>query len=867
MKRKTTSFLLFFILTTLFSKAQIVPPTASSADIYQQLKKLNVLGSVLYIAAHPDDENNGLLPYLAKEKLYRTAYLSLTRGDGGQNLIGPEQGIELGMIRTHELMAARAIDGSEQYFSTAYEFGFSKSAEEALRIWDRQRVLQDVVWMIRKFQPDIIVARFPGDERAGHGHHAASAIIANEAFEAAADPKKFPEQFKHGLRPWKAKRILWNTFNFGRTNTTGDNQLKVEVGAFNPLLGKSYGELGGEARSMHKSQAEGRPRRRGEVFEYFVTTGGDSAKTDIMEGINTDWSRLKVDALIQSINAQGKQVSIPINNKAEVDSIQFLLQQVLQQYDFRSPDKSVPVLVKLYHKINKLKTNDQVWKTQKLKELKEIIEFASALFMEAYTQQETALKGDSVRVNYFMNKRSSVAIKIQSVKLADQQDTTVMIATERNKNYQFTKVLVPTIGPEMTQPYWLRKPRENDGMFVVEDQLEVGKFWNDPLYHVVFTVDIEGSLFEFKKPVMYKYVDAERGELYQPFIIVPHVELYMNPSVVLLNVKDEKGRNRSDSMLHVVYRSNFTHPGLITDLNIRQEAVKSVNAGEKKSFTKGQRQIIDIPISQVYNSKAPVKYLEATMRILMPDGRALNFSDYFKSIRYDHIPNIHYAFRDYVKVIDTEIKVRGKKIGFIPGSGDVMPEALKQMGYEVKVLDDASVTDEGLKDLDAIITGVRAYNIHEWLTGKHDVMMRYVQNGGNLIVQYNRNQGGVSNLKIGPYPFQIGTTRVTEEDAAVKFVLPQHPVLNYPNAITQEDFKEWIQERSTYQADQFIGKYEAPLGMNDKGEKESTGSLITTKYGKGNFAYVSLVMFRQLPAGNPGAFKILANLIALPKQP
>jgi len=306
MKRKNTSFLLFFCLLTYFVKAQIVPPTASSSDIYQQLKKLNVLGSVLYIAAHPDDENNGLLPYLAKEKLYRTAYLSLTRGDGGQNLIGPEQGIELGMIRTHELMAARAIDGSEQYFSTAYEFGFSKSAEEALRIWDRERVLEDVVWMIRKFQPDIIVARFPGDERAGHGHHAASAIIANEAFEAAADPNKFPDQFRYGVKPWKAKRILWNTFNFGRTNTTSDNQLKMEVGGYNPLIGKSYGELGGEARSMHKSQAEGRPRRRGEVFEYFVTTGGDSAKTDIMEGINTGWERLKVDTVLQTVTTQGK---------------------------------------------------------------------------------------------------------------------------------------------------------------------------------------------------------------------------------------------------------------------------------------------------------------------------------------------------------------------------------------------------------------------------------------------------------------------------------------------------------------------------------------------------------------------------------
>jgi hypothetical protein len=618
---------------------------------------------------------------------------------------------------------------------------------------------------------------------------------------------------------------------------------------------------------MHKSQAEGRPRRRGEVFEYFVTTGGDSAKTDIMEGINTGWERLKVDTVLQTVTTQGKTTSLPINNKAQIDSIQLLLQQVLQQYDFKSPDKSVPALVKLYRKIESLKTSDQLWKSQKLKELKEIIEFASALFVEAYTQQETALKGDSVRVSYFINKRSDVPMKISSVKMADYQDTLMMLYPEKNKNYVFTKVLVPIFGAEITQPYWLRQPKVRDGMFTVSDQIDVGKAWNDPLYHAVFTVEIDGYTFDLKKPVLYKYVDAERGELYQPFIIVPHVELYMSPSVVLLNVKDEYGKNRSDSMLHVIYRSNFSQTGITTDLNIRQEAVKPVISGEKRSFIKGQRQIIDIPISKVYNSKAPVKYLEATMRITTPEGKALNFSDYFKAIKYDHIPNIHYAFRDYVKVIDSEIKVRGKKIGFIPGSGDVMPEALKQMGYEVKILDDASVTDDGLKDLDAIITGVRAYNIHEWLSGKYDVMMRYVQNGGNLIVQYNRNQGGVSNPKIGPYPFQISSTRVTEEDAVVKFVQPQHPVLNYPNKISQEDFNDWVQERSTYQADQFIGKYEAPLGMNDKGEKESTGSLITTKYGKGNFAYVSLVMFRQLPAGNPGAFKILANLVALPKQP
>lgn len=860
--------ILFFVFSLLFigsAKAQTAPVTASSADIYQQLKKLNVLGSVLYIAAHPDDENNGLLPYLAKEKLYRTAYLSLTRGDGGQNLIGPEQGIELGMIRTHELMAARAIDGSEQYFTRAYEFGFSKSAEEALRVWDREQVLSDVVWMIRSLQPDIIIARFPPDARAGHGHHAASAIIANEAYTAAADTSKFPEQFKYGVRPWRAKRLLWNTFNFGRTNTTSEQQLKMEVGAFNPLLGKSYGELGGEARSMHKSQAEGRPRRRGEVFEYFVHVAGDSAATDIMEGVNIGWSRLKQSREVVLKNTEGKEIRKQLSNEAEIDQIQNAIQSIINQYDFKQPQKSVPDLVKLYkHMYNKMPPG--AWRSQKLKEVQEIIEYASGLFAEAFTQQETALKGDSVRVNFFLNKRNDVAITIRSMRFAGSKDTTVMQVMEKNRNYQYPQILVSDKGPENTQPYWLRKTKNKEGMFVVENQQEIGKAWSDPVFTALFDIEIEGVQFQLQRPVMYKYVDAERGELYQPFIIVPHVEIYMGSTVILTNVKDEKGMNRADPMLHIVYRSNFSQQQVTTTLNIRQESVKPVFSREQRNFVKGQRQIVNVPLKQVYNPDAAAQYLEATISIVPPDGRTLNFSDYFKSIRYDHIPNISYAFRDHVKVLKEEIKVRGKKVGFIPGSGDMMPEALKQMGYEVKELDDADITDDHLKEFDAIVTGVRAYNLNEWLTGKYDVMMRYVENGGNLIVQYNRNQGGVASPKIGPYPFQISSNRVTEEDAEVRFVIPDHTVLNFPNKISSQDFVNWVQERSTYQADQADSRYQSPLSMNDTGEKASSGSLITAAYGKGNFAYVSLVMFRQLPAGNAGAFKILANLIAMPKH-
>ncbi len=865
MKKNITLLFLFYCFLTGKLQAQIVPVTTGSSEIYQQLRKLNVLGSVLYIAAHPDDENNGLLPYLAKEKLYRTAYLSLTRGDGGQNLIGPEQGIELGMIRTHELMAARAIDGSEQYFTRAYEFGFSKSSDEALRVWDREQVLADVVWMIRSLQPDIIIARFPPDARAGHGHHAASAIIANEAYTAAADATKFTEQFRYGVKPWRAKRLLWNTFNFGRTNTTSDNQLKMEVGVYNPLLGKSYGELGGEARSMHKSQAEGRPRRRGEVFEYFVHVAGDSAKTDIMEDVNTGWSRFKQSREATVANSQDKETKVQVAAEAAINQIQHTIQEIIDQYDFRQPQKSVPALVQLYkYMYNEIPAG--AWRSQKLKEVQGIIEQASGLFVEAVTQQETALKGDSVRVNFFVNKRSDVAATIRSMRFEGEKDTIVMQAMGKNKNYQYARILFSDKDPVHTQPYWLRKTKTTDGMFSVDDQQEIGKAWNDPVFSAVFNIEIEGVRFQIQRPVLYKYVDAERGELYQPFVIVPHIEVYMGATILLLNVTDETGKNRADSMLHVVYRSNFSQQNVLTTLGIRQETIKPVFSREQRNFVKGQRQIVNVPLTKVYNPDAAVQYLEATMSIVPADGRILNFSDYFKSIRYNHIPNINYAFRDHVKILKEEIKVRGKKVGFIPGSGDMMPEALKQMGYEVKELNDADITDDNLQEFDAIVTGVRAYNLNEWLTNKYDVMMRYVERGGNLVVQYNRNQGGISSPKIGPYPFQISSNRVTEEDAEVRFMIPDHPVLNFPNKITGNDFIDWVQERSTYQADQADSRYQFPLSMNDIGEKASNGSLITAAYGKGNFSYVSLVMFRQLPAGNPGAFKILANLIAMPKH-
>ena len=822
-----------------------IPATNNSADIFLQLKKLDVLGSVLYIAAHPDDENNGLLPYLAKEKLYRTGYLSLTRGDGGQNLIGSEQGIELGLIRTQELLAARRMDGAEQYFSSAFEFGFSKNANEALRIWDREKVLSDIVWVIRKFKPDVIITRFPGDARAGHGHHAASSILANEAFKAAADSTKFSDQLQY-VETWQAKRILWNTFNFGGANTTGDDQLKIDIGGFNPLLGESYGEIGGEARSMHKSQGEGRPRRRGTGFEYFVTTGGDTPKTTLMDGIIIDWSRIKDGATIeQSIH------------------------KIIHDYNFEHPENSVDSLVELYKKIQRM--NDRsIWRNEKLKELQNIILACSGIFAEATSDNEYAVRGEKMNINFFVNKRNNANIHLESISMntaeSNSFDSTLNIKLAVNQNISFNKTFFVSNSKALTQPYWLQNQMNSIGMFNVSNQSLIGNAENDPSYIATFTFKAKDISFIVYRPVQYKVVDPVKGELYQPVVVISPLIVSLSPDILLTNVQ-QSNKIVSHPTLQLQYKSNFAGNQVPVSIHLKQADSIVYSKDTIIDFEAGKIYHLVLPINTFYQNNLD-KQISAAINITV-NGSSHQYTHYLRAIKYDHIPDIHYLYKDNIVVLNDAIKTLGKKVGYIIGAGDKVPDALEQLGYEIKYLTEADLVDENIKNLDAIIVGIRAYNIYEWLTNKNDVLNRYVEKGGNLIVQYLKsNTVGLKNVKAGPYKFLVNSSsRVTEEDAKVNFVLPEHPVLNYPNKITDADFKNWVQERSTYQAEQSDPHFETPLSMKDSGDKEETkGSLAIAKFGKGNFVYVSLVLFRQLPAGNPGAYKIMANLIALPKN-
>jgi len=818
------------------------PKSYSSADILQQLRQLKVVGSVLYIAAHPDDENTRLLAYLAREKDYRTAYMSLTRGDGGQNLLGNEQGIELGLIRTQELLAARRIDGAEQFFSRAYDFGFSKSPQEALKIWGADTILSDVVWVIRNFQPDVIITRFPEDGRAGHGHHSASAILAREAFTAAADSTRFPEQLKGNVHVWKAKRILWNTFNFGGNNTTDEGQYKMDVGAYNEVLGKSYGEIAAESRSQHKSQGFGVASSRGHSTEYFSTVAGDPPVKDLMDGVVTDWSRLGAPAI-----------------DASVDSL-------VNSYDPRHPSGSLPELERLAGTIRALPVSN--WRSYKLRQVYQLENACSGLWTEAYVTTPNLVRGEDVTVTVSMINRGPEKIRLVHM-LVGFKDKVMNVDLPENSTVNY---MIPVHIPEgmpISQPYWLEEEK-TEGRFTVTNQSNIGKPQNDAPLSVVIGLDGSGSR-EFTIPIMYHHTDPVRGELYQPVEITPALLVYFVPATILDNLQPA------------------FHPPLkvtlmaMKDINATSLVLTMTNGSQMLVINKGAAHLsngksyeYDIPYNEAFMKESRGKSISLSATVESTDshvdsnGKAVNiegtYSAGLKEIDYSHIPFIHYFHGTSALVIGEQVKVAGKRIGYIEGAGDKVISCLELMGYEVTPLSQRDILSGNLSRYDAIVTGVRAFNTQPWLANVLPKLMDYVHEGGVLLEQYNNFRGLVA-PQLGPYPFEVGSGRVTDEGAEVTFLDKDNAAFHYPNEITKTDFAGWIQERGLYYIDEngsLDSHYKSLLGMQDPGEETQKGSLIVTDYGKGKFVYTALAFFRQLPAGVPGAYRLFANLLAKP---
>ena len=833
MRKIQIQILIIFLTGISISFAQ-QPQKPSSVEIYNQIKKLNFLGSVLYVAAHPDDENTRLISYMANEMNARTGYLSLTRGDGGQNLIGPQLRELLGVIRTQELIEARKIDGGEQFFSRANDFGYSKTPDETLEIWDKDKVLADVVWTIRKFQPDVIINRFdhrsPGTT---HGHHTSSAMLSVESFKLTNDPKVFPEQLKY-VKPWQVKRLFFNPswWFYGsqeRFDAADKSKFtKLETGVYYTGIGKSNQEIAALSRSRHQSQGFGSTGARGEETEYLELIKGDSPieRDNLFDGIDTSWNRVK----------NGKPIGDLITN-------------IIAKYDFSNPSASIPDLVKAYTMIEALE--DDHWKSLKSAAVKNIIASCAGLYLEAVATEQEATPGSTIKLTLEAINRSPLEMQLVSLtSLPDNKNTpqNILLKNNNDKRVNLQIQLPNTI--EYTQPYWL-KEKASVGMYTVSNQENIGIPDIIRQVKVVFNVKINNVEIPFERTVVYKYNDGVKGEMYNFLDIVPEVTTSILEKVLIFGTTKSK-------MVPVKVRAG--KDGIKGNLQL--DLPKSWNVSPKEiPFTlekKGNEHIFYFEVTPPVNPEETVAKSIATV-----DNK--RFDKDQTIIDYSHITKQMVLKPAESKCIRIDLKVNGDAIAYIMGAGDEVPESLEQMGYKVTIIKPEEITPEKLDSFNVVMTGVRAYNTINALANKQNILFNFVKSGKNMIVQYN-TYGKTVTDQIAPYPLKISNDRVTEENAKITFLAPNHPILNTPNKISTKDFEGWTQEQGLYYPDQYDPAFTPILSSHDKGESPKNGALLVAPYGKGYYIYTGLSFFRELPEGVAGAYRLLSNMISL-KQP
>ncbi len=791
-----------------------MPKQLNSAEIYQEIKKLNVVGNVLYLAAHPDDENTRFISYCANEKLYNTAYLSLTRGDGGQNLIGTEIREELGIIRTQELLAARRTDGGTQYFTRANDFGYSKTAEETLEIWDKEKILGDVVWVIRKFRPDVIVCRFPTDGGGGHGHHTASALLAKEAFEIAGDSTKYPEQLDY-VDVWQPTRVVVNTGRWWNDSISADDPgvVAIDIGKYNPVLGTSYNELAARSRSQHKSQGFGSTGTRGEQIEYFEHLVGTPANEDLFEGYASDWSRIEGG-----------------------EKVQKLVNTLIKDYNIADPAASKIKLLELKERLMGMNPASNPFILQKIMDVNILLLQVLGVYIEAVADDFSGATGDSIEFTLEFIPRQD-----QNLELNKVSSFILGQALDLNAKEQFNKFKAVIPKSSISQPYWLKK-EGTLGTYNVTDQYLIGLAENGP--NIFFQAAFKDDDILVNIPLVYKWNDPVKGEMYRPFVITPAVTANVSQPINLFSTQEPR-------QVEIILKAHSD--------NQEGQLIAMTPMGWKidydRNFSlikKGDEQKVILTITPGEQNQ------NGFLEIIINGKKAREI----KTISYDHIPTQVWFPETKTKLVYVDVKTTSKKIGYIAGAGDLVPEALQNIGYQVDLLTEADLEQENLKQYDAILTGIRFFNVDERSPYMAPKLMEYVNQGGNLIVQYNTRHR-MKTEDFGPYPITLSRDRVTEENSEVIFLDADHPVLNTPNKITQLDFTNWVQERGLYFPSEWDEKYTALISWHDVNEPPRDGALLVAPYGQGHYAYTGISFFRELPAGVPGAYRLLVNLIEM----
>ncbi len=830
--RKYLLSILIVLVSFLNLQAQ-KPKTPSSSQIYESIQKLNFLGSVLYVAAHPDDENTRLISYMSNHVKARTGYLSLTRGDGGQNLIGPELRELLGVIRTQELLAARRVDGGEQFFTRANDFGYSKHPDETLTIWNKNEVLSDVVLAIRKFKPDVIINRFdhrtPGRT---HGHHTTSAMLSMEAFDLANNKSAYPDLVKN-VGVWQPKRLFYNTSwwrygsreNFDKIDKS--NMLHFDIGTYYPLKGLSNNEVAALASSQHLCQGFGRLSQRGSQQEYIEFLKGDplAGSKNIFAGIDTSWNRIKGGKAIGNI-----------------------LYNVENNFNFKNPSQHIPQLLKAFQLLQNIE--DKHWKTQKTKELKAIIEMCAGLYLEASADTNWATSNENININIEALNRSDLSISLVSLNNTNNLNISKNIVLKNNVKYTFKEVIKISANENPTTPYWLSE-KGTLGMYKVNNTDLIGLAETPRRYNVDFNLLINNIPLTITKAIVHRYSKPEKGELYKPFEVIPEAAAKITEKVIIfendkqrdITVVVKAGKDNLEGFAEVCHPNNW-------NVYPKNQKVSIAHKGEEQTlvFTiippKNESEGYIGPIVTVNEDKYSKELIE---------------------IGYEHIPFQTVLLPSESKIVRLNIKKKGENIGYIQGAGDVVPESLQQIGYNVRVITTDEIDSETLSRFDAVVVGIRAYNVLDELQYKQQQLFDFVKEGGNMIVQYNTNYRLKTEV-LAPYDLKLSRDRVTNENAEVRFLNPEHPILNYPNKITKQDFEGWTQERGLYFPNEWSDEFSPILSMNDKGETPKNGSLLVAKYGKGHYIYTGLSFFREFPEGVSGAYRLFANMLSIGKE-
>jgi LmbE family N-acetylglucosaminyl deacetylase len=820
-------FLPFFVLAVLLRPVWGQKNLAGDAEIRQALERLETLGSVMMIGAHPDDENTALLAYFARGRHVRTAYLSLTRGEGGQNLLGPEQGDALGIIRTQELLAARKIDGGEQFFTRAIDFGFSKTPAETFEHWPREKVLADMVWDIRRFQPDVIILRFSGTPRDGHGHHQVSAILGKEAFSTAADASKYPEQLQW-VQPWQAKRLMYNVIAFTteqeREAQKMADRIEIDTGEYNPELGYSYSEIAGMSRSQHRSQGMGAPEQKGSQKNYLVTIAGDKAVKDTFDGIDLSWRRMP----------HGSGIAAEIEKTARLNPAH--------------PEELVAPLSELRRSIAAL--SDPLAQ-RKLKEVDETIALCAGLWLDAAADRYAVTPGGSAKVNLTALVRSTERVSLQGADLnANRIDVApAVLVYNQPSHYSYTEQFAAS--EPYSQPYWLVLPKDG-WLYSVPDARQIGDPENPPVRQAHFKMRIAGADLNYTRPVRYRYIDPIYGETIRPLAVVPPVAVSLTQTARVFPNSDSR-------RIEIPIRSNVGKNA--GEVQLKAPPGWRVDPATRHFELNGSNQ----ETTAAFEVTPPPADAQGELRAVATVGDR-EISAGTQTIQYPHIPSQTMFPAAVSKLVRADIRTVSKNIGYIMGAGDEVPDAIRQMGASVTFLDNLSTGD--FSRFDAIVTGVRAFNTRGDLRANYERIFQYVQDGGTLVVQYNVLEGGpfggdASLLEhVGPLPITLSRERVTEENSRVTFPNPQLPVLHTPNEITQQDFEGWVQERGLNFPSEWDPKYQSVLESHDTGEEPHPGGELYLRYGKGVYIYTAYSWFRQLPAGVPGAYRAFANLMS-----